>query len=59
MPKASFGDTPPLQDGFPLRGDFATCFVEKYLSACVAQDGNREKIVDKARELMRWDCFRW
>jgi hypothetical protein len=27
-------------------------FVEKYLAACVAQDGNREEIVDKAGELI-------
>jgi hypothetical protein len=33
MPKAIFGVTPPLQDGFPIEGDFATCFV-------IAQDGN-------------------
>ncbi len=40
MPKAIFGVTPPLQDCFPIKGDFATCFVEKYLAPCVAQDGN-------------------
>jgi hypothetical protein len=40
MPKAIFGVTPPLQDGFPVEGDFATSFVEKYLSPCIAQDGN-------------------
>ncbi len=41
-----------MQDGFPIESDFATCFVEKYLAACVAQDGDREEIVDKARESM-------
>jgi hypothetical protein len=40
MPEAILGVTPPLQDGFPVKGDFATCFVEKYLAPCVAQDGN-------------------
>jgi hypothetical protein len=53
MPKAIFGVTPPSQDGFPVEGDFATCFVEKYLAPCIAQDSNGEEIVDKARELMR------
>jgi hypothetical protein len=43
---------PPLQDGFLVEGDFATCFVEKHLAACITQDGNREEIVDKAGELM-------
>jgi hypothetical protein len=41
-----------LQDGFPVEGDFATCFVEKYLAPCVTQDGNGEEIVDEARESM-------
>jgi hypothetical protein len=40
MPKAIFGVMPPLQDGFPIKGDFATYFVEKYLAPCVALDGN-------------------
>jgi hypothetical protein len=40
MPKAIFGVTPPLKDGFPIEGDFATCFVEKYHAPCIAQDGN-------------------
>jgi hypothetical protein len=52
MPKAIFWVTPPLQDGFPVEDNFATCFVEKYLAPCIAEDGNREKIVDKAGELM-------
>jgi hypothetical protein len=39
-PKAILGVTPPSQDGFPIKGDFATCFVEKYLAFCVAQDGD-------------------
>jgi hypothetical protein len=39
-PKAIFGVTPPLQDSFPIKGDFATCFVEKYLAPCIAQDGD-------------------
>jgi hypothetical protein len=43
---------PPLQDGVAIKGDFATCFVKEYLAACTAQDGNREEIVDKTRELM-------
>jgi hypothetical protein len=38
MSKAIFGVTPPSQDGFPIKGDFATCFVEKYLAPCIAQD---------------------
>ena len=53
MPKAILGVTPPLQDGFPIEGDFATCFVEKYLAPCIAQEGDGEEIVDKAGELMR------
>jgi hypothetical protein len=36
--KAIVGVAPQLQDGFPIEGDFATCFVEKYLAPCVAQD---------------------
>jgi hypothetical protein len=40
MPKTILGVTPPLQDGFPIEGDFATCFVEKYLAPCVAQDSD-------------------
>jgi hypothetical protein len=52
MPKAIFGVTPPLQDGFFAEGDFVTCFVEKYLAAHIAQDGNGEEIVDKAKGLM-------
>jgi hypothetical protein len=39
-PKAIMVVTPPLQDDFSLEGDFATCFVEKYLAPCIAQDGN-------------------
>ncbi len=58
-PKSILGVTPPLQEGFPVKGDFATCVVEKYLASCVAQDGNGEEIVDKAGELMSWVCFRW
>ncbi len=50
--KAIFGIMPPLQDGFPVEGDFATCFVEKYLAPCVAKDGSGEDIVDEAGELM-------
>jgi hypothetical protein len=52
MPKAIFGVRPFLQDGFPVEGDFATCFVAKYLAAHTAQDGNREEIIDKAEESM-------
>jgi hypothetical protein len=48
LPKAIFGVAPPSQDDFPIEGDFATCFVKKYLTARVAQDGKGEKIVDKA-----------
>jgi hypothetical protein len=48
MPKAIFGVTPPLQDGFPIEGDFATCFVEKYLAAHIPQDSNGEEIDDEA-----------
>ncbi len=40
MPKAILGVTSPLQDGFSVEGDFATCFVEKYLAPCVTQDGD-------------------
>jgi hypothetical protein len=29
MPKAIFGVMPPLQDGFAVKSDFASCFVEK------------------------------
>jgi hypothetical protein len=59
MPKIIFGVTPPSQDGFPVESDFATCFVEKYLAAYVAQDSNRAEIVNKAGELMGYACFRW
>jgi hypothetical protein len=52
MPKVIFGVTPTLQDGFLIKSNLATCFVEKYLAACVAQDGNKEEIDDKAGELM-------
>jgi hypothetical protein len=41
---------PPLQDGFSVKGDFATYFVKKYLAAHIAQVGNGEEIVDKAGE---------
>ncbi len=37
LPKVILGVTPPLQDGFVIKGDFATCFMKKYLAACVAQ----------------------
>jgi hypothetical protein len=49
--QAIFGVMPPLQDGFPVEGDFATSFVEKYLAARIAKNGNREEIVDQAGEL--------
>jgi hypothetical protein len=52
MPNAIFRVTPPSQDGFPIKSDFATCFVEKYLAAGIAQDCSGEEIVDKAGELM-------
>jgi hypothetical protein len=52
MPKAILGVTPPLQDGFLIEGDFATCFVEKYLAPCIAQEGDGEEIVDEAGESM-------
>jgi hypothetical protein len=52
LPKASFGAAPPSQDGFAVKDNFATCFVEKYLAAHVAQDDNGEEIVDKTRESM-------
>ena len=51
--KAILGVPPTLQDGFAIEGDFATCFVKKYFAACVAQDGNREKIIDEDGESMR------
>ncbi len=38
---------------FFVEGDFATCFVEKDLAPCVAQDDNWKEIVDKAGELVR------
>jgi hypothetical protein len=41
-----------LQDGFRVKGDFATCFVKKYLAAHVAKNGKKEAIVDNAREWM-------
>jgi hypothetical protein len=52
LPKTIFWVVPPLQDGFLGKGDFATYFVKKYLAARVAQDGNSEEIVDKAKESM-------
>ncbi len=48
MPKAFFGVMPPLQDSFSIEGDFANCFVKKYLTPCIVQDGIRENVVDKA-----------
>ncbi len=51
LPKAILGVAPPLQDGFDVEGD-STSFVKKYLAARVAQDGNREEIVDEVGELM-------
>jgi hypothetical protein len=51
-PKAIIGVTPPAQDGFAVKGNFATCFVKEYLAARVAQDGDVEEIIDKAGELM-------
>jgi hypothetical protein len=51
-PQAILGVAPPLQDDFAIKGDFTTCFVKEYLAAHVAQDGNREEIVDKAGESM-------
>jgi hypothetical protein len=35
-PKEIFEVMPPFQDGFPIEGDFATCFVEKNLVAHIA-----------------------
>jgi hypothetical protein len=29
LPKAILGVAPPSQDGFAVKGDFATCFVKK------------------------------
>jgi hypothetical protein len=52
LPKTILGVAPPSQDGLAIEGDFVTCFVKKYLAAHVAQDGNGEEVVDKARELM-------
>jgi hypothetical protein len=52
MPKAIFGVAPPSQEGFPVKGNIATCFVEKFLAPCIAQDGNGEEVVDKAGESM-------
>ncbi len=52
LPKAIFGVAPPLQDGFTIEGNFATCFVKEYLAARIAKDGNGEEIIDKAGELM-------
>jgi hypothetical protein len=52
LPKAVLGVAPPLQDGYAVKGDFATCFVKEYLAAPIAQDGNGEGIVDKAGELV-------
>ncbi len=56
-PKAILGVVPPLQDGLAIECDFATCFVKKYFAARIAQDGNGEEIVDKARELMCYMCI--
>jgi hypothetical protein len=52
MSKAVLGVKPPSQDGFPVKSDFATCFVEKYLASCITQDDGGEEIVDKVGELM-------
>jgi hypothetical protein len=38
--KVILGVMPSLQDGIPIEGDFATCFVENYLTPCIAQVGN-------------------
>ncbi len=56
LPKAILGVS--SQDSLAMECDFATCFVKNYFTACIAQDGNREEIVDKARELMCWACIR-
>jgi hypothetical protein len=53
LPKKILGVAPPLLDGRTFKCDFATCFVKKNLTACIAQNGKGEEIVDKARELMR------
>jgi hypothetical protein len=37
-----------LQDGFAIKGDFATSFVK--ITSGIAKDANEEEIVDKARE---------
>jgi hypothetical protein len=52
LPKAILGIAPPPQDGLAVKGDFAICFLKKYLATHVAQDGNGDKIVDKTRESM-------
>jgi hypothetical protein len=50
--KRQFWGLRHLQDGFAIKGNFATCFVKEYLAAFIAKDGNGEEIVDKAGELM-------
>jgi hypothetical protein len=52
LPEVNLGVAPPSQDCLAVECDFTACFVKEYFAARIAQDGNREEIVDKAGKLM-------
>ena len=51
------GVAPPSEDGLSSVGDFAPMFVEENFAAGIAEDCDREEVVDEARQSMGEACI--
>ena len=45
-PQAVLWVAPPSEDGLTIEGDFTAVFVEENFASGIAEDGNREDVVD-------------
>ena len=56
MPESILGVAPPSEDGLSGVGDFAPMFVEENFAAGIAEDSDREEVVDEAGQSVGEAC---
>ena len=58
-PESVLGVAPPSEDGLSVVGDFAPMLVEEDVAAGIAEDSDREEVVDEAGQSVGEACFGW
>ena len=56
-PESVLGVLPPSEDGLTIEGDFTTVLVEEDFASGIAEDGNKEEIVEEAGQSVGEACI--